>query len=332
MKKFLIPNSDLKVSRIGLGGLHFGSLIKPNESRIIINKSLDRGINFIETASMYGSNKSPKIIGQSIKKKRSRIILSYKIGLEPIFKNNLFKCKIAKLDKNYILQKFNEGLFFLKTDWIDILQIHGFDKKTNIFEMLDTISYLIQIGKVRYFGFSNIDKKQLELVYKSKHPILKKLISIQLQFNIIERKAEKFFFNICKKKKLSIFFNQVFAKGILLNKYKNTKKFPKKTRAFSSIALRNNITQKVLKLTNDLEELSTSLKQEINQLLLSWTLSKFDNSICILGFSKKEHIVNYNKFKLTKNSKEIDYKIEQLLKKNFYNKTIYDKPKKFINL
>ena len=332
MKKILIRNSNLRISRVGLGGLHFGSFISPAESKKIIHKCLYEGINFIETAGMYGNNQSSKLIGNSLQKKRLNTILSYKIGLEPKFSGNLFKCEIAKLDKNYIYQKLNEGLLNLKTDWIDILQIHGFDYKTNLIDLLDTIYDLIKIGKVRYFGFSNIEKKQLIDVFKTKHPVLKKLISIQLQFNIIERKAEKYFFDYCKKKNLSIFFNQVFAKGILLNKYSENKEFPKKSRAFLSLSLRNKLNNKILRFSNNLDILAKSMNIELNNMILSWTMSKFDNSISILGFSKKEQVLNYNKIHLYKNYKEIDYKIEKLVKKDLYYKKIYDRPKQFINL
>ena len=245
MKKILIPKSDLKMSRLGLGGLHFGSFITASESKKIIYECLNGGINFIETAAMYGNNKSSKIIGNSLKEKRKNIILSYKIGLEPKFKGNVFKCKIAKLDKNYINQKINEGLRNLQTDWIDIFQIHGFDYKTNILDLLDTIHELIKFGKIRYFGFSNIEKKQLIDIFKTKHPVLKKLLSAQFQFNILERKAERYFFDYCKRKNLNIFFNQVFAKGILLNKYNDYKNLPEQSRAFLSSSLRAQLNDKI---------------------------------------------------------------------------------------
>lgn len=332
MKKILIPKSNLKISRIGLGGLHFGSFISPSESKKIIHKCLSGGINFIETAAMYGNKQSSKIIGRALQKKRSNIILSYKVGLEPKYLGNLFKCEIAKLDKDYINQKLNEGLLNLKTDWIDIFQIHGFDYKTNLIDLLDTIYDLIKIGKVRYFGFSNIEKKQLIDVLKTKHPVLKKLILIQLQFNILERKAEKRFFNYCKKKNLSIFFNQVFAKGILLNKYSKNRELPKKSRASLSFSLRNQLNNKILRFSNNLDIIAKSMDIELNNMILSWTMSKFDNSISILGFSKEEQVINYNRTHLYKDCKEIDYKIGKLIKKNLYHKTIYDKPKKFINL
>ena len=200
MKKILLPKSNLSISRVGLGGLHFGSFISPRKSINIIHKCLENGINFIETASMYGNNNSSKIIGKALKYKRYNTILSYKIGLEPIIKKNSFKCKIAKLDKKYLTEKLNEGLKNLNTDRIDIFQVHAFDNKTSILNLLDTINNFIDDNKIRYFGFSNIEKKQLINIFKTKHPVLKKLISVQLQFNILERKAEKYFFKICEKK------------------------------------------------------------------------------------------------------------------------------------
>jgi len=332
MKKILLPKSDLRISRVGLGGLHFGSFISPRESINIIHKCLENGINFIETASMYGKNNSSKIIGKALKYKRSNTILSYKIGLEPVIKKNLFKCKIAELNKKYLTEKLDEGLKNLNTDRIDIFQVHAFDKKTNILNLLDAINNFIDNDKIRYFGFSNIEKEQFTNIFKTKHPVLKKLISVQLQFNILERKAEKYFFNICEKKKLSILFNQVFSRGILLNKYYNLVNFPKTSRAFLSNSLRKQINHKILKFSKDLGILSEDMNIKLNDLILSWTLSKFNNSICILGFSKKEQIINYNKIKLHINTDKIEYKIDKLINKNNYKKLIYERPKKFINL
>jgi len=332
MKKIILPKSEIKISRIGLGGLHFGSFISPKESINIIHKCLDNGINFIETAAMYGENNSSKIIGKALKFKGSNTLLSYKIGLEPVIKKNSFKCKIAPLNRKYLIEKLNEGLKNLNVDRIDIFQIHAFDNKTNIINLLDTINYLIDNKKIRYFGFSNIEKKQLINIFKTKHPVLKKLISVQLQFNILERKAEKYFFKICEKKKLSILFNQVFAKGILLNKYSNLVNFPKTSRAFLSYSLRKQLNSGILKFSKDLDNLSSKMSIKLSDLILSWTLSKFNNSVCILGFSKKDQIINYNKIKYNRNTDEINYNIENLIKIHHYKKLIYERPKKFINL
>jgi len=332
MKKILIPKSDLMISRLGLGGLHFGSFTTASESKKIINKSLDGGINFIETAAMYGNNQSSRIIGNILKEKRKNIILSYKVGLEPKHKRNLFKCKIIKLDQKYINQKTNEGLRNLQTDWIDIFQIHAFDYKTNILDLLDAICKLIKFGKIRYFGFANLEKTQLIDIFKTKHPVLKKLLTAQFQFNILERKAERHFFKYCKKKNLSILFNQVFARGLLLNKYIDSKNLPKQSRAFLSSSLRAQLNHKIFAFSNDLEFLAESMNIKLTNMLLSWTMKKYANSICILGFSKTKQVHDYNKIHLYENFAELDYQITKLIKKNGYSKIIYNRPQKFINI
>ena len=138
MRRVTLGDSSINVSKIGLGALHFGVYFDKKESINIIRGSVDRGVNFIDTAPMYGNGFSEQIVGDAIKDIRNEIVVSSKVGLEPITrKDGTFGVQERSLTKKNIIDSVEMSLRSIGTDYLDLLQIHAYDYSTNIDELFD---------------------------------------------------------------------------------------------------------------------------------------------------------------------------------------------------
>jgi aryl-alcohol dehydrogenase-like predicted oxidoreductase len=165
MKQSKIPKTDLNVSEICLGTMTFGSPVGKKKACQLIEKAIDMGVNFIDTANMYeGYTRVPgsaggvaeSIIGEALKGKRDQVVLATKIGM----------CVgTAREDKGTspaaIRKHLELSLKRLNTDFVDIYYLHSPDPDTPIIEVLDELDRVIHQGKVRYYGISNFSVEQL---------------------------------------------------------------------------------------------------------------------------------------------------------------------------
>ena len=156
MKHRTIGKSDLQVSVIGLGCNNFGFVagMDVDASRKVIDKAIDSGINFFDTSDSYGT--SEDILGEVLGERRKKIILATKFGS----KQNALGEK-SGASRGYILAEAEESLRRLRTDYIDLYQIHYPDPKTPIEETLRALDDLVKSGKVRHIGCSNFNAAQL---------------------------------------------------------------------------------------------------------------------------------------------------------------------------
>ena len=156
MKHRTIGKSDLQVSVIGLGCNNFGFVagMDVDSSRKVIDKAIDSGINFFDTSDSYGT--SEDILGEVLGERRKKIILATKFGS----KRNALGEK-SGASRGYILAEAEESLRRLRTDYIDLYQIHYPDPKTPIDETLRALDDLVKSGKVRHIGCSNFNATQL---------------------------------------------------------------------------------------------------------------------------------------------------------------------------
>lgn len=156
MKYRTLGKSGLKVSEIGLGGVNFGIWMGQQESLTVIDQALDLGINFIDTANIYGAGRSEEFVGKAIKGRRAEVIIATKFGLPAGSGPNEYGCS-----RYHIMQAIEASLKRLGTDYIDLYYVHWPDPTTPIEETLRTLDDLVQAGKVRYIGCSNFSAWQL---------------------------------------------------------------------------------------------------------------------------------------------------------------------------
>ena len=158
-----LGSSDLKVPEVGLGGDTFGREIDEQTTIDIIHHALDEGVNYIDTADVYGrgGKLSEEYVGKAIKGKRSQYIIGTKFGVSVGEGAQQFLPKEGLGSRDYIMKAVDASLKRLDTDYIDVYQLHMPDPTTPIEETLRALDDLVKAGKVRYTGCSNLTAWEL---------------------------------------------------------------------------------------------------------------------------------------------------------------------------
>lgn len=227
MQKRKLGNSGLEVSLVGLGTNNFGGRIDLEASRLVVDKALDLGVTLIDTADVYGNRGgSEECLGKILGPRRKDIVLATKFGL-PMDAAG----KLRGASRRYIMQAIEASLRRLKTDWIDLYQVHRPDPQTPIEETLRALDDLVQAGKVRCIGCSNFSAAQLEaaLGTSARHH-LASFITCQDEYSLLERGLEKDLLPALRKHDLGLLPYFPLASGLLTGKYKHGAPMPEGAR------------------------------------------------------------------------------------------------------
>ena len=271
MKYRKFDNSDLYVSEIGLGTNNFGTRMDYKNSKEVIHAALDYEINFLDTADKYGDGMSEKYIGRALKGQRSRMIIATKFGYKTD-KNEYGVCGSAK----YLKSALEASLKRLQTDHIDLYQMHIQDNSTPIEETVEALSNFVEQGKIRYFGLSNFDVKNLASACKAGNRISPGLlISYQPEYSILNRDIEREIIPVCEKYHLGILPFYPLAHGFLTGKYKKGHPVPENTRlALWPNAQSIRLTDKNFAALEKLEGFIKSRNHGLVDLAFAWLLSR----------------------------------------------------------
>lgn len=215
MKYRYLGRSGLEVSVLGLGTNAFGGRADKEESIRVIHRALDSGITFIDTANIYAGTKSEEIIGESMEGRRHEAILATKAGMK---RGDGANSKGSS--RQHILQEIEGSLRRLRTDYIDLYQIHAFDPNTPLEETLRALDDLVTSGKVRYIGASNYSAWQMmKSLGISERERLVKYVSVQPGYSLADRGVERELIPFCKDQGIGIIPYFPLAGGILTGKY-----------------------------------------------------------------------------------------------------------------
>jgi aryl-alcohol dehydrogenase-like predicted oxidoreductase len=209
-----IPETPLKVSRVGLGTWAIGGWMwggtNDAESIATVHAAVERGINLIDTAPAYGFGRSEEIVGRAIAEGqlRSRMVIATKVGLEwkdgKVFRN-------ASRDR--ILREVTDSLRRLRTDYIDVYQVHWPDPLVPIEETAEAVQALFDQGKIRAIGVSNFSIAQIERFRR-----VAKLHVVQPPYNLFEREIEAELLPYCRKSNLATLTYGALCRGLLSGK------------------------------------------------------------------------------------------------------------------
>lgn len=310
--------SSLRVSVIGIGALHFGVYCDRLMTTKIIHQALDRGINFIDTAPMYGHGDSESYIGAAIQGMRDKVILSTKVGLLPkTAPDGTFTVSVASLNRKTIRDTVHQSLRALGTDYIDLYQLYAYDPSTPMEVTLAALEELIKEGKIRFIGCSNFNHdefKEAALLVKRKQ--FPPFSSFQVHFNLIERRAEEEILPICRKENSGVICNRALARGILSGKYIWNQPLSKGSRAADSYRVRRWLKKETLAMVSKLRDFAREQNRSPIELALAWLLSKPEVSVVLVGMRNLDHVemaTKASEWALTKDDLEkIEAIIEQL--------------------
>jgi aryl-alcohol dehydrogenase-like predicted oxidoreductase len=216
-----IPGTPLKVSRVALGTWAIGGWMwgGTNESEAIstIRAALDRGINLVDTAPVYGFGRSEEIVGKAIEKEglRSQVILATKTGLEwnngKVFRN---------ATRARIMREVDDSLRRLRTDYIDIYQVHWPDPNVSVAETADAMATLWRQGKIRAIGVSNFSVEQIEQFRR-----IAPLHVVQSPYNLFERDIEADILPYCCRNGIATFGYGALCRGLLSGRMRTDTQF-----------------------------------------------------------------------------------------------------------
>jgi len=226
MKYNLLGNTGLKVSELCLGTMTFGgqgfwSAIGTLDQEAVdklIGRSVEAGINFIDTANVYSEGLSETMTGKAIRNigiNRDDLVIATKVRGKMSDKPNG-----VGLSRKHIIQEAENSLKRLNIDYIDLYQIHGYDALTPFEEIIDTLDTLVKSGKVRYIGCSNLAAWHvMKAAAYSNYQKLAKFISLQAYYTIAGRELEREVIPVLKDQQMGLMVWSPLAGGLLSGKY-----------------------------------------------------------------------------------------------------------------
>jgi len=222
-----LGSSGLEVSAIALGCTNFGVRCDAAQTRTIIDAALDRGINLIDTANTYSAGKSEEYVGKALEGRRSRVLLTSKFG-QPTGDGPMQ----AGGSRQHILAAVEDSLRRLRTDYIDLYQMHVPDPRVPIEETLRALDDLVRQGKVRYLGSSCFEAWQLcEALWTSRSGGLERFVSAQCHYSLLTRDVEHHLMPLCAAYGVGLLPFFSLESGLLTGKYKSASALPPEGRA-----------------------------------------------------------------------------------------------------
>lgn len=223
MSQRRVGASGLLVSPTGLGCNNFGRAGTATESlrgtREVIDAAIANGITFLDTADMYGAEpgQSESLMGEALEGRRDRIVLATKFGHE---RDMGYDFPAARGSRRYIRRAVEESLRRLRTDWIDLYQLHLPDPLTPIAETTDALDDLVAEGKIRYYGHSNLPGWQIaEAELTSRARTTGRFVSAQNQYSLLSRAAEREVLPAVERFELGFFPYFPLHNGLLTGKF-----------------------------------------------------------------------------------------------------------------
>ncbi|CAF1216612.1 unnamed protein product [Adineta steineri] len=303
MKKFNMPyvrlgNSGMQVSRICLGMMTYGTpkwrewVLDEEESRPFVKRALEMGVNFFDTADMYSLGVSEEITGRALNDMaiREEIVVATKV-FHPAAPGPNRK----GLSRKHIFDACDASLKRLNMDYIDLYQIHRFDKDTPIEETMEALNDLVRSGKVRYIGASSMYAWQFA---KAQHIAEKngwtKFISMQNHYNLVYREEEREMNPLCLDQGVGLIPYSPLARGFLIgnrskgdiNKETNQETSSTLRARSDEIGHKRYYADSDFEIVDRLKTIAEKLQVKTAQLALAWILSKPGVTAPIIGASK----------------------------------------------
>ena len=286
MKYRSLGKSGLKVSAIGLGTNQFGGKVDAGTTKNIIHAALDMGINFIETADVYQEGRSEEFIGRALEGRRQDALLAskvyYEVGEGPNDRG---------ASRQHIMDGVEASLRRLRTDHIDLYQIHAWDIDTPIEETMRALDDLVRAGKVRYIGASNFNTWQLVWANSlAERNGWTKFVSIQPHYHMLERGIEQELVPASAYFGIGILPYFPLAGGFLTGKYSQDQPAPSGSRGESSEYVQRYMTTNNYMILDKLKAFAHEHNRSLNELAHAWLLVQPQISSVISGATSVEQV------------------------------------------
>jgi aryl-alcohol dehydrogenase-like predicted oxidoreductase len=288
VKQRNLGKSGLLVSLVGLGCNNFGGRIDLDASRKVVHKALDLGITLLDTADIYGNQGgSESCLGEILGDRRKDIVLATKFAM-PMDKAETLK----GASRRYIMRAVEASLTRLKTDWIDLYQLHQPDPNTPMEETLAALDDLVHAGKVRYLGCSNLPAWQvMDARWIARDRRLTPFISAQDEYSLLVRDVERELVPALDACGMGLLPYFPLASGLLTGKYKRGAAAPEDTRFGKAPALRDRyVTPRNEDIVEKLQAFAQARGHTMLELAFAWLASRPQVSSVIAGATRVEQV------------------------------------------
>jgi aryl-alcohol dehydrogenase-like predicted oxidoreductase len=285
MKYRSLGNSGLQVSVLGLGTNAFGGRADKETSIRVLHHAADSGITFIDTANIYTGTKSEEIIGEAFEGRRHDVLLATKVGMKRGQGPNE-----SGSSRQHIMRELEGSLRRLRTDYIDLYQIHAFDPKTPLEETLRALDDLVTSGKVRYIGASNYSAWQMmKSLAISKRDGLASHVSVQPGYSLADRGVERELTPFCQDQGIGIIPYFPLAGGILTGKY-NGGVVPSGSQLEKNPNFAARMDEERLALGERVARIAAEIGTSATALSLAWLMHQPAVSTVIAGATRESQI------------------------------------------
>ena len=283
-----LGGSDLEISAVGfgawgIGGHPFWHSEGDGASARAICKAYDLGINFFDTAPVYGFGRSENILGKAVKPFRDKVILATKCGL--VWEKEQLGSMKKVASRQSILDEVDQSLTRLQTDWIDLYQVHWPDENTPQEETMGALVKLKEQGKIRHIGVSNYSTLQMKECLK-----YAPIVSLQPEYSLLQRSIEKDSVPFCLENNIGIIAYSPLASGVLTGKYdKNTRFKDWRSKGIIGVFTGDGFVSNIARVDR-LKEVAEQTGKTCGQLAINWVVAQPGLTTALVGVKNERQI------------------------------------------
>jgi aryl-alcohol dehydrogenase-like predicted oxidoreductase len=276
------PIGSLQVSVVGLGCNNFGGRLDEAASAGVVQAAVDAGINFFDTADIYGGTKSEEFVGRALKSRRDQVVIASKFGIK------IDDARPGGAHPDYIRRAVEDSLRRLETDRIDLYQLHTPDATVPVGDTLQALDSLVQAGKVREIGCSNFSAEQLREAAQAAPGA--RFVSVQNHYSLLHREPESDVLPECERQGLAFLPYFPLANGLLTGKYRLGQPVPEGVRLAASGRSADWLSDANLQKVEALIAFAEARGHTLLELAVSWLLARPVVASVIAGATKVEQI------------------------------------------